>query len=144
MIAPWRAVGVIAVLVAAPLSFPGAAAAGWSAEASGPASVGAATLRNASAFTATCRTGTKGPVTLSWTASPDAYLSSYVIVRTGSPGAAATFTVSAPATSYTDQLVPNKNDVFTYTIHAAVWSWTTPVLTAPGLVSFTGPGGKCP
>ncbi|GAC1609257.1 MAG: hypothetical protein NVS3B26_09610 [Mycobacteriales bacterium] len=98
-------------------------------------------MTNATGFAATCVVGSRGPTTLSWTQSPDAFVTSYVIVRTGNPGAAATFTVAAPASTFTDAY--SRNAVFTYAIQAVVQNWTTATLAAPGTVNYSGPGGRC-
>ena len=133
-----------AALAAAVIALPGIARANFSATGSGNATVGATTLRNASAFTSTCTAGSnKGPIALGWTASPDAYVTSYVITRSVNGGAPTPITVLAPATSYSDVVNPNKNDVFTYTIRAVAQSWTTAALPAAAAASFTGNGGKC-
>lgn len=122
------------------------AAATWSASATGSATVGAATMTNAAGFTAACGPGGKGAVVdLSWTASPDAFVDEYEIVRTASGGGlGAVFRVPATSTTAPDNPTARDGYSYSYTIRALsnTSAWTTPLLGSQTVISF-GRGNKC-
>jgi hypothetical protein len=100
-------------------------------------------MANVSGFTAACTTNkNKSTVDLAWTASPDAYVTGYTIVRTNTAtGASAPVAVPSGrgTVSVVDTAPTNAGDAYTYTIRAvaAGTSWTTPLLTATGVPTYT-------
>lgn len=138
---------VAAVFGAVVLLTPGLAQAKWTATGSGNATVGARTIANASALASACVTR-PGPddVTLTWTASPDSAIVSYVIDRTGGAGAYS-FASALGTTTVTDTntawAAAAGNFTYTYNIRAVVGTapWTT-VASASTVRNFTK-SGKC-
>lgn len=127
------------------LVVPTASGAAWSSSATGTAAIGATTMTNASGFTAACAATnkTKG-VVLSWTASPDAFVEHYDIVRSSAAGgASASFRVGRDVTTLTDNPPNNDGMSYTYTIRAGSTQmvWTTALLTASGTPTYTA--SKC-
>lgn len=139
-----RVVPLLTVLL---LSLPVGASAQWSAIASGSAETRADDMTNATNFTAACTNKTSNSsVTLTWTASPDLYVSGYHLVRTSSNGTVASGTLSGRTTvSYTDNISQPAGQTFTYTIRAVSsgTSWSTTATTASGQPSYTGPKNGC-
>jgi hypothetical protein len=139
---------VAAVLGAVVLLTPGLAQANWVASGTGSATIGARTIRNATALAAVC-TANQGPddATLSWTASADSPIVSYVVTRTGGAGTTITIPAAAGATSVADtntnwNAAPG-NFQYSYTIRAVVGTapWTT---TASAVVTRSfSKSGKC-
>jgi hypothetical protein len=137
----------LAVLAAAVVALPAVAVASYTAGGSGSARVGARSIANASGLAAACM-ATRGvdDTSLTWTASPDAPLVSYVITRTGGAGPA-TLTAPAGATSLTDTTTgwagATGGYQYSYTIRAVVGTqpWTT---AASAAVTRTfSKAGKC-
>lgn len=141
MRAPWVLVGLAAVVVASPT----AASAMWSSAGVGPAAVSADTMTNAAGLTATCaNTRVRSPVDLAWTISPDAYVDGYEIVRTDTTtGVAVVLPVAGRATASYVDAPPGTNKVppvgYAYTIRAtsSTTSWSTPVLAAVGVPTYS-------
>ena len=139
-----RVKATAAVLLAGVVGLTGIAQATFSASAAGTAELGAATLRNASSFAAACAANTPtSAVTLTWVASPDAFVTSYEITRSGT-GGTVTLTAAANATTLSDSPPTGAGRTYTYTIAARVQGWSTPP-SAGSTVSYTGGGGgnKC-
>ena len=139
------ALAAVATAIAV-IALPGIAQAKFTASGSGGVRVQALTLRNAGGFAAACASNTPGSaVNLTWTASPDAFVTSYVITRTGTgAGAAKTITVAANVTSTSDSPANPAGNTYSYSIVAKVQNWTT-AASAPSSVSYTdgGGGNKC-
>ena len=142
-----RSAVTVAVLSAAVVALPGIAQANYSATGSGSATLGAMTIRNASGLTSACVSNPGADdVTLSWTASPDSAIVSYVIDRVATGGAPNASLPSAKGTiSLTDSNTYTGASAYTYTytIRAVVGTapWTTTV-SASTTRTFTKTG-KC-
>jgi hypothetical protein len=141
------AAAVAAVFGAVVLLTPGLAQAKWTATGSGAATIRARTISNASGLGSACVTK-PGPddVTLTWTASPDSAIVSYVINRTGGAGAYSFASASGTTTvtdTNTDWPAASGSFAYTYTIRAVVGTapWTT-VASASTIRNFTK-SGKC-
>jgi hypothetical protein len=138
---------VAAVLGAVVLLTPGLAQAKWTAAGSGSATIGARTIRNATALAAVC-TANAGPddTTLSWTASADSPIVAYIVTRAGGGG-----TVTIPAAAGTTSVADTNtnwgaasgNFQYSYTIHAVVGTapWTT--IASAAVTRTFSKAGKC-
>jgi hypothetical protein len=118
----------------------------WSATATGTATISAASMANATAFTATCAANTNGSViNLAWIKSTDTYVSSYVITRTGTvANTSTTITVAGTQSSYPDNPPTPHSGTYTYTIAAKVGTWWTTTASAPVSRGYTQSGAnKC-
>lgn len=138
----WK--GVAGVLLAAALlpSWATYASAGWSASGGGTARVVADVMTNADDFVATCTTDAPdSTVELSWTVSPDPYVTDYEITRSGA-GMTTTTVVSATTSSTVDSPPTIPGATYSYTIRARASEavWTTAPVGAVGTPSYTAEG----
>jgi hypothetical protein len=141
-----RRTATVAVLAAAVVALPGAADAKWSATGAGSPVVGAATMRNASGPTSTCFNFSGSQrIAASWTASPDTWVVSYLVKRTGNaPGANATLAPVTYGTNFLLDTPPRTNvgDSYTYTIQSVRNNWITSTITTPTR-TYTTAGAAC-
>src|SRR5438067_10015133 len=87
--------------------------------------VSSATIQPPGSVTAVanCPNKTKGDVLVSWTSSPSAFASGYLVTRaTGAGAASAIATLAASATSYTDPTVAGAT-TYTYAVAATHQGW---------------------
>jgi hypothetical protein len=137
--------GVAAVLGAVVLLPPGLAEARWTAGGSGAPTVAATTMRNVSAPGATCLNFGGQRIGVTWTASPDNWVISYRVKRTGNaPGANLTLPDVAYGTNFVLDTPPRANvgDWYTYTVQSVRNNWITPPVTAPTR-TYTTAGQPC-
>jgi hypothetical protein len=132
-------------LAVAVVAFPGTAQAKFAATGSGSPAVAATTMRNASAPAAICFNASGQRIGVTWTASPDTWVVSYLVKRTGNaPGANVTFAPVAYGTNFFIDTPPRTNvgDAYTYTIQSVINNWITPTITTPTR-TYTTAGQPC-
>lgn len=132
----------LALLPAVPaLLLTTAADASWSASGAGSAAIAADTVDNATGFAAVCAARrANSAVTLSWTATPDAYVEGYQIVRSAAGGGtAATFLVPRTTTTMTDSPPTGAGIAYSYTIQArsTAHAWVSAVTPATGTPTYS-------
>ncbi|MBK5306259.1 MAG: hypothetical protein JJD92_06175 [Frankiaceae bacterium] len=135
--------GTAAALAAVSLAMPGVAQASFSATAAGTAAIASTTLRNGTGLAAACAQGAVKGIVLTWTASPDAFVTGYV-VRRSINGATPVVLATVSALTYNDATAQTaaKGDTYSYTIAAVVQSWSTSPSAAVSR-SWPAPQGKC-
>ena len=133
---------VLGLVAATAVVAPTAAWGLWAASAVGSAPVGADTLSNPTAVAAACTDpGRTSTMTLTWTPSPDPYVTGYQVVRTSSGGAVVSATVAgrtATAWVSSSPTSDRKPVSYTFTVRALAGgtSWTAAPVTAAGVPSY--------
>jgi hypothetical protein len=124
------------VLAFAVMASAGTAQAKWSALGSGSPTVGATTMRNTTSLTAACLGFGQHPILLTWPASLDTWVDSYLIKRIGTrTGTSNTIGTSVTATTGTNSLLDSPptqaGDSYTYTVQTVRLNWITGTVTSP-------------
>jgi hypothetical protein len=135
-----RSATTVAIFIAAVVALPGVASAKWAATGAGTAQVGAATMRNGTALTATCLTT---GIQLNWTASLDAFVVSYTVTRTIDGVSSPLASPSTTGTTLTDTITTGNATVrrYAYTITAVRQQWTAgPSASVSKGISFSANG----
>ena len=133
---------VLGLVVATAVATPMAAWGLWASTAGGSVPVVADTLSNPTGVAAACTdVGRNSTMTLTWTASPDPYVTGYEVVRTSSGGAVVTASVAGRTTASWVSSSPagdRKPVSYAFTIRAlaAGTSWTAAPVAATGVPSY--------